>query len=370
MKILFTLFVAIFTINFCSAQDGLEQIVVEKYYIANEADSQSDIFQALAPGSITYRVFADLKPGYTLGGVFGNTFQGTDHFLRISTTTFFYNNILRGAVFADDIDRERLSDDVVMLDTWLSVGAACKTCVGVLKANDNGENTIINNSGVMANDEIEPCIDINVTEEDGHIEGTPSSTTSIGLNTTYFDGETISDEVNVLETNNASWASLEGATGIDTLNHVLIGQFTTDGVFSFELNIQIRNEGTGEAETFVARDPIVNEILNEVSIPSLIFNSDSLCMTTSVFDVKFSEKYLENAVLISPNPSHDLININLLDPDLNIDQFEIIDQAGRSITKSSTNGANQIDISTLDSGLYFIKLGVEGKLLTKKFFKL
>ena len=73
----------------------------------------------------------------------------------------------------------------------------------------------------------------------------------------------------VFSTWNGSWASLNGSIGPDSIdNKVLIAQITTDGIFSFELNIQIGTP-TGGVQNFVAVNPVANEIV----IPSLIYNS-------------------------------------------------------------------------------------------------
>ena len=81
-----------------NAQSGLQQIVVEKYYVSNAADSAGSI-GILPSGSITWRIYADLAAGYTLQAVygvdvspFGPTLTPGDHYLKINTTTSFFNN--------------------------------------------------------------------------------------------------------------------------------------------------------------------------------------------------------------------------------------------------------------------------------------
>ena len=68
-----------------TAQVGLEGIVVEKFYISNAADSidavNNGAVYPLYVGSTTYRVYANLLPGYKLVNLFGNV----QHPLNIET---------------------------------------------------------------------------------------------------------------------------------------------------------------------------------------------------------------------------------------------------------------------------------------------
>jgi len=78
-------------------------------------------------------------------------------------------------------------------------------------------------------------------------------------------------------TENGGWGCLGGATGHDKkINRVLIGQFTTDGDFYFEFNIQIGSAEHG-VEQYVAVKPVDKEQLHQgliISKPSLINFSD------------------------------------------------------------------------------------------------
>ena len=68
------------------AQNGLDSIIVEKYYISNAADSIGSIgYGNLSIGSVTYRIYVDMKPGYKFQMAYGNA----NHPLSISTSTSF-----------------------------------------------------------------------------------------------------------------------------------------------------------------------------------------------------------------------------------------------------------------------------------------
>ena len=58
--------------KFVYSQDGLEGIILEKFYISTKEDnSKPELSGHLAPGSITYRIYVDLKPGYTFQAAYG-----------------------------------------------------------------------------------------------------------------------------------------------------------------------------------------------------------------------------------------------------------------------------------------------------------
>jgi hypothetical protein len=59
---------------------------------------------------------------------------------------------------------------------------------------------------------------------------------------------------------NGSIAALGGVQGPTSSNMVLIGQFTTNGEFSFALNLQIQNIATGVAENYVSSSPTGAEL--------------------------------------------------------------------------------------------------------------
>ena len=52
------------------AQNGLESIVVEKYYVSNAADAAGST-GTLPVGSVTYRIWADMLPGYNFQALYG-----------------------------------------------------------------------------------------------------------------------------------------------------------------------------------------------------------------------------------------------------------------------------------------------------------
>lgn len=262
MKLIITCAFLLFLNVFSYAQNGLEKVIVEKYYISDEKDAEA--FGGKLPvGSVTYRVFVDMLPRYKFQAVYGIP----THQLRITTSTLFFNNEDKGAVLPNVIPAHNLKDNTVMLDSWISVGAAAEGNYGVLKSDDNGFETIVNANGVLQNNN--NAAGIPLTKQDGLLPGIAPRVTIFGIDSLIkiFDKRTIGAE---LITSNGSWASLYGSMGPDSLgnNRVLIGQFTTDGDFSFELNIQIGSP-FGSVENYVAKNPQGLEKL----MPELIYFS-------------------------------------------------------------------------------------------------
>ena len=244
-KLLITLFIIQCSLFSVSAQ-GLKNIIVEKYYISDANDAAGSV-GILPVGSVTYRIFAEMKQGYKFQGVYG--VPDPLHELRIATSTNFFNNEDRGGFYANDIKNTYLKNNTVMLDSWLSVGAGSGANLGVLKGDDtNG--AIVNGDGLLQNTDANAGIPIKT--EDGLMPGTPKSITTIGLENiigVFGDGTA---NGNLFYTTNGSWACLDGAVGLTADNRVLLAQITTDGVLTFELNIQI-GTSSGGVERYVAK---------------------------------------------------------------------------------------------------------------------
>ena len=250
------------------AQDGLEKIIVEKYYIATKADSDGSL-GALPVGSVTYRVYADMLPGYRFQALYGNA----DHTLKINSSNPFFNNEDRGATTANGIPSAQLKNNTVALDSWFSVGASAAGNFGVLKSEDNDGKNLLTLNTLLKNNEA--AMGIPLTTQDGNMIVTgkqPEAVTFVGFDPSggIFDATNL--QGNSFQTNDGAISSLNGATGPTDENRVLIGQFTTDGVFSFELNIQIGTPTPGVSQNYVVSNPINGE----KTIASLKYETNEL----------------------------------------------------------------------------------------------
>lgn len=242
------------------AQKGLENIIVEKYYISSDKDTAGSVTGGYLPiGSVTYRVFADLAPIYRLQAVYG---EGT-HELKIKTTTRFFNPSVNDGKTPTEVNPTKAKDNASLLDTWVSVGAASMDYQGVLKTKDDTLTSFAleNELGLLKNDAKEAGIPLMKSDGMKYLRLEPAP---IFFN---FDKElrnfqsAYSDSVNgEISTFNGGWASLGGTVGPHPDNQILLGQFTTDGVFSFELNMMLAIP-FGGSEKYVANNPLDSEIV-------------------------------------------------------------------------------------------------------------
>lgn len=337
-----------------NAQNGLEQIIVEKYYVSDAADAAGSI-GTLPVGSVTYRIYADLLPGYKFQAAYGIP----NHELRLETTTTFFNNEDRGGTTAS-YSKSQAGDNSVMLDSWFSVGKACTNNFGVLKSEDNGVSTVVNNDGMLQNND--PTAGLPLTTEDGLIAGTPEPVTFVGFSNTDLDPfDATSQAGSLLSTFNASWACLVGAVGPDTIeNKVLIAQITTDGTFCYKLNVQIGTP-SGGAENYVESNPSPTDI----TIPSLNY-----CSSVSVDEVNAQAN---KSFIVYPNPTKNSLVIDFSTLKSKNNGFYIIyDINGKAIGSNKINSINSktnetVDVSSLNAGTYFIELTVDGISSLEKF---
>jgi len=348
------------------AQNGLEDIIVEKYYISEVNDTNANSVGGNLPiGSVTYRVYVDLLPGYNFQAAFGLT----DHELRIETSTQFFNNMDYGNT-SPTFSKNNSAKNTVMLDSWLSVGAACNGYYGILKTDDDGVLTNVNSCSGCSGSPIlqsnNPDAGIPLLTQDGLLIGSPASVTAVGISSIInVFGNTTNG--NLFSTDNGSWAALGGATGPDAnTNRVLIAQLTTDGILTFKLNIQLGTPGGG-TEQYVAENPTGAQI----QLASLVYDSGNI---TNLQDLTSTGTVYK----IFPNPVKD--NVTLEIRNKNIDkkqtlQYHIYSMEGKAVKSNlipvnSSFYTESIDLSTLEKGIYFIQININGAVSTKKLIKL
>ena len=287
---------------FSNAQNALENLVVEKYYVSNAADSiaaYNDSVTAgsgasghLPVGSVTYRVYADMLQGYNFQAIFGDhtsSFGQNDtlfpHHLRLSTTTNFYNNP-NGSTAPTSWSRTLIKNttgSVLGLDSWFSTGAAASNAYGILKSEDiagasagqGGANLFTTVSGnVLQNNAA--VAGIPLTTQDGYwYSGAPTGlaapgavSISPGMDVSILNDGTTNG--NLLSTLNGSIYIAGGSVGPDpATNKILIGQFTTNGRFCYEFNIQVGQASTGKVWGFVAEAPAPGAVNPQIQMMSL-----------------------------------------------------------------------------------------------------
>lgn len=252
------------------AQEGLEGIIVEKFYVSTKADNAGKMHSGDLPkGSVTYRIYVDLKPGYRFQAAYGSP----THPLFIKSSENFFNHIEAGRIHANIVPERTYKKNVSLLDSWLAIGACGEGHLGILKEYDDTlrDEFIVFEKGYYRNKKkITPLY-----EKDG------MKRAAFLPFPTFFQMDSLAFVLgsatlsNYLKVTNGAWACLgRGSMGADSLttNCVLIAQLTTKGSLSFELNLLI-GAPNGTSQKYVARNPLKEE--KELLHPDLIFSSDN-----------------------------------------------------------------------------------------------
>jgi hypothetical protein len=218
---------------------ALENVIVEKYYISDSTDYNGMNGAILPIGAITYRIFIDMKPGYSLQVVYGVP----QHELFLKTTTTFYNDKVCFAETGFNIDAKKLHIGNVALDSWITMGAASRHHTGILRSEDMDNYSFVTNRASLS-------------KIDGLTKGVLPDFKIFQLDLGFFDNDSTAS---FFSTKDAAWAALGGVKGPTPENRVLIAQLTTNGKLTFELNVQLGTP-TGGFVQFVAKNPENSEI--------------------------------------------------------------------------------------------------------------
>ncbi|MFZ4583254.1 MAG: hypothetical protein ACOYM7_11455, partial [Paludibacter sp.] len=185
-------------------------------------------------GSVTYRVFIDMKPDYTLQSVYGSP----THELFLKTSTTFFNDTECYAETGFNIDAKKLQRGSVALDSWITMGAATRLHTGIPRSEDKDGSMLIPNRHSF-------------DESDGLTNGVLPDFRIFNLDLNSFDDDSI---VSNFSTFDGGWAAMGGIKGPTPENRVLIAQLTTNGKLTFNLNVQIGKPNGGYMQ-FVAKNP-------------------------------------------------------------------------------------------------------------------
>lgn len=269
----------LFCTGVIKAQVGLENVVIETYYVANAADIAFSGVDPLPAGAVTYRVYVDMAPGWELQAIFGATNVGTGEVdtLVVRSTQPFWNHTDFGGLYGYNIQASRLDDNTVGLDSWFSTGRSSGSTGGtsavleVLPTEDtNGAAPTHPHTpvGLLSNNAA--AAGLPLTTEDGNI---PFASTITWTPTPGIEGilDPVFNNVNSPATQVVVSDGALGVTvslqGPNVANRVCIGQFTTAGILSGQLNLQLRNTTSLVVETYVARTPGAGQFTS----PSLVF---------------------------------------------------------------------------------------------------
>jgi hypothetical protein len=281
-----------------SAQaQGLEGIIVERYYQANAADAAYTVSQGysipLTEGAVTYRVYVDMAAGYKFVQMFGNASKN----LTFGTTTAFYNDENYDAQAGPTTSVLNSKKHTAMIDSWITAGGTAANKVGVPKDEDTDGSIANPHAQAILGNTLGGCFGTQITGASGKDGMLASSGTTyvtpntLGMSGSILDALTAGNALGSITVNNGSIASLGGIVGATSSNKVLIGQFTTDGTFTFTLNIQLLSP-TGVAQNYVHGTPGANQLTHPTltrtagATPSVVIASNdadnNICAGTSV----------------------------------------------------------------------------------------
>ncbi len=242
---------------------GLQGIVVEKYYstdAADAADATANLSTSpLTVGTTVYRVYVDMAAGYKFSQLYGNA----AHNLTVNTTTNFYNDPNYGvAINPGTISLVNIAKNTAMIDSWFTTGGVAATKAGVLKSEDtdgsvgNQDNLLANNAG--------GCFGQPITGSGSRDGFAPSNASTYIVPNTLGLGTALDvldqAEGNSIVISNGAIAALGGVIGATSSNMVCVAQFTTSGDLSFQFNVQLVNIASGLAENYVASNPTAGEL--------------------------------------------------------------------------------------------------------------
>ncbi len=246
------------------AQNEIEGLRVETYYISDANDATDETGGNLVAGSRTYRVFVDLGAGCSLLAMYGDT----NHVFSITSTAPFFNNTDRGKTFGHEIADNRLDENTVALDSWLALGRASNLRFGTEEADDT-DGSIIGGSnndggsaaisgGLLVNADLDAGVPLTVKDGLMPLNGAPvipSGFFLVGDDPMAVFGDITSGGSFVSEDFNLGCTS-PGVTGPTSENIVLLAQLTTSGDLTFDLNLLIQRPD-GSLARFVANDSVL-----------------------------------------------------------------------------------------------------------------
>ncbi|MBN2610817.1 MAG: T9SS type A sorting domain-containing protein [Bacteroidales bacterium] len=376
---------------------ALDSIIIETYYISDANDATDQDGGNLPQGSITYRVYADMKPGYILQAVFA--LEG--HELLIGNPGGFFNNADRGATFGDEIRTTSLDENTLALDSWLTIGAASDQHQGVLKSddwdgsivggtnNDGGSEGI--EGGLLVNND--PLAGIPITQADGMVPGTSLALQNIGADFDVpFGSENFTGS---FLTSTGIYNVNGGVIGPTNENRVLIGQFTVIGGDTLKLKLNLQLKLTDSVQRFCCHDTSLQfydrkcpkngiRYFHTTELPSIQSESAYFFSLPELLILSFApsrlssvqrNKFVNNGLCkVFPNPAKDIIMIDLTKEPLASCSYVIYDILGKPIISNEFKNSEwdaviPVNIARLKGGIYSVKVALDDEFTVVRFIK-
>ena len=137
----------------------------------------------------------------------------------------------------------------------------------------------------------------------------------------------------------------------------------------FEMPVPIYFEGPNGEDTTVVLDHTFSGQTFNVSIPftitNAVFDPEQWILTRNNTITSLAEqRNSSNTVYFYPNPARNIVTIEFNNQQTRVISYEVLNALGQSI-KSSLN-KNQIDVSSLESGIYFVAITTDQGTIKKK----
>lgn len=132
---------------------------------------------------------------------------------------------------------------------------------------------------------------------------------------------------------------------------------TLDGGESWTMDHQVEN-----------RSPLAKIYKTEDNVLWVVGNA-GVVLRNSLSTVSTETNFIRNAINVFPNPSTEILQIDLGDQALSIGKIELYDLSGQLIVEQTTRGQQQITINTthLMAGMYLVKMiDVQGHSWSQK----
>ena len=350
-------------------KDALEKIIVETYYISDSEDAKNDEGGYLEPGSVTYRIFADMKPEYKLISV--SVSNSEYHPIIIKSTSEIFNNA-DGEVLGFNIRAKDVTNNTTALDSWLTVGMASKGHMGVLKSEDPDGSILDTFKNTNES------IGISLTEADGLVESTLPEVgdQGSGILDDILGYETSAPNID-LTINDINIYNTQGCVGVTESNTVLIGQFTTKGTITLDLTL-FMSKIDAPVKLFyylskLSPLPGVDRIidLNTGSYPLYVYEKPEMLVTLQNTTGIHTET--TNTLQTYPNPAENYIMLEVSELLNKKTLYRIVDVCGKVVKSDDlgriSNNYQEINISSLTKGIYVIMVTADNQNYMSRFIK-
>jgi len=126
--------------------------------------------------------------------------------------------------------------------------------------------------------------------------------------------------------------------------------------------------------SFVFKDFSINDMKQQNSNELIVAGREGIVKLNIHNETSIKPNEISSSLLIFPNPVKDELRIEWKiggshSGKMRINSVEIIDLSGKTIVNCKSTIVNQINVSTLPKGIYFIKIKTDKNIVIKKFIK-